>query len=158
MSDALVKQRYTYVGELVVEVVVAASEGSISTDVNVLPSVSPAGAVSQTGNMPPALETPVEPNPLADPVALPQPLAEPVLMATAPPHGRGFYAVLRFFYTSLACILGMAGASAKYLLDHLSDLSDINWTVVGIAVAGALLAGVLYGLKKYYRPDPNSLF
>jgi hypothetical protein len=52
----------------------------------------------------------------------------------------------------------MAGASAKYLLDHLSDLSDINWTVVGIAVAGALLAGVLYGLKKYYRPDPNSLF
>lgn len=143
------RTRYSYLGETTIEVVI---DGQ-SVDVNILPAA--AAALAEVPVAAPA--APPDIGAAAAGLLLASPLGEPVV-AAPPPHGRGFYAILRFLYTSLACILGMIGAGAKYLLDHLNDLSDINWTVVGIALAGALLAGVLYGLKKYFRPDPNSIF
>lgn len=131
------KVRYTYVGETAVEVVV----DDDGIQVNLLPPepVAPLAEEAAAAG-PPLAASPGDP------------------VVAAPPRSRGFAAVLRFIYTSLACLLGMIGAGAKYLLDHLNDLSDINWTVVIIAVVGSLLAGLLYGLKKYFRPDPNSIF
>ena len=152
MTDALVKQRYTYVGELVVEVVVAASEGSISTEVNVLPGVSPSGAVSQTGNMPPALETPVEPNPvvaasLVEPPSAPDPgeAEAEMTLAAAPmtPGQRTSKGVIRAMWTAAFSFGGEA------LVYGLNNLTALNLPPgLGLAVGA-----VGYGAKAAIFPN-----
>jgi hypothetical protein len=84
-----------------------------------------------------------------------QPLGEMVLSA-APPitkKRRGLQAVIRGVYTMLFSLLGMIGAAFAYLKDNLNQLTDVKWQTVAIVVGGALLAGSLYGLKRWYKPE-----
>jgi len=137
------RTRFTYLGDTVIECTV---DGDSMTW-NVLPAL-PA---------PPAAEVPA-----CAPVAAPDigaaaagpllaaPLSEPVVAA---PPGRALPAFIRGVYTVIFSLLGMAGAGFAYLRDNLDKLTDIKWQTVAIFVGGALLAGIAYGLKKYWKPD-----
>ena len=55
-------------------------------------------------------------------------------------------------YTAGFSLLGMLGAAFAYLKDNLSQLSNLSKGTIAIVVGGAVLAGLLYGLKKYWVP------
>ena len=61
--------------------------------------------------------------------------------------------LVRGVYTAGFSLLGMVGAAFAYLKDNLSQLSTLSKGTVAVVVGGALLAGVLYGLKRYYKPN-----
>jgi hypothetical protein len=66
---------------------------------------------------------------------------------------RGLQAVIRGGYTALFTLLGMSGAAFAALRDNLSQLTDLKLQTILIVVGGALLAGVAYGLKRWYKPE-----
>jgi len=82
-------------------------------------------------------------------------VAQPLgpVMATAGAPGKAAPALIRGLYTVLFSLLGMAGAAFAYLKDNLGSITDLDWQTIAIIVGGALLAGLGYGLKKYYKPD-----
>jgi hypothetical protein len=80
-----------------------------------------------------------------------QPLGQIVVAAATP--GKAAPAIIRGMYTTLFTLLGMLGAAFAYLKDNLDQLTDIKWQTIAIVMGGAVLAGLGYGLKKYWKPD-----
>jgi hypothetical protein len=176
----IVTTKYSIIGETTIEFVTKVEPNNTSLEVNVLlpeTSSSSAIAISATPVLEPALEPeyePALPDPALEPEyepALPdpanaiseptdavvaQPLGDMVVSAAPPPvtkKTRGLQAVIRGVYTVLFSLLGMMGAAFAYLKDNLNQLTDIKWQTVAIVVGGALLAGLGYGLKRWYKPD-----
>ena len=165
-------QRFTYItAELAVEFVteVDHEKGTVCTDVNVLREAPPMQTLVAPPAQPEVQRAPVTPQ---EAVAAPEASTEPSPTDSSPtapalPHGRTLPAVIRGGYTIIASLLGMIGAACSYALAHLDDvksyLTDTNdWKklamAAGFVLVGAVIAGILYGAKKFYRPDPNSLF
>jgi hypothetical protein len=82
------------------------------------------------------------------------PVPEPYKLGTTPTRKeRGVMGLVRGLYTVLFTILGMIGAGAAYLRDNLDKLFQLDWKVYAVVGIGAVLSGILYALKKYWKPD-----
>lgn len=144
MSDALVKQRYTYIGELVVEVVVEASDGGISTDVNVLPNLTQPPEIAATTAPPLApLREAVVAAPLEPPSA-PEPdeIGPESALAVAPPQRRALGGFIRATYT---LAFSASGEAIVYAVDNLGGLNLPPGLGLALGAAG-------YGIKRVLKP------
>jgi len=134
----------------------------IKTDVPVpptepgLPPADPGLTATEFAIIKPS-EPPNENFTCGSPVATPlgeAPATQTYRMAAPPTRAeRGKMGLIRGMYTFLFSLLGMVGAGAAALKDNLAQLTDLKWTTLIIVIGGALLAGIGYALKKYYKPD-----
>jgi hypothetical protein len=163
----LVVTKYRAMGDITVEFVTTINGETITLETNVLlPESMPVLPVIDIPSaMPPALEAPSEIIPEAAPEKLiketsseviAKPLDEMKMGVVAPPvtkKKRGLQALIRGVYTVIFSLLGMTGAAFAYLQDNLNQLTDIKWQTIAIVVGGALLAGIGYGLKRFWKPE-----
>jgi hypothetical protein len=138
----LYKTRYTYLGNSTIEVVVN-DEGK-EIDVNILPSATPPEPASETTASADTLLEEVQQTP--DNEVLAQPL-------TASAVGRAKPALIRWMYTSLFSFLGFVGTVLATFRDNLSQITEFGWWTLIVAVVASIIAGALYALKKYYKPE-----
>ena len=148
----LVTTKYCVIGETVVEFVTAVGDNKVEQTFNILLPEK-----SSSEDAPIAEITTATPDPITEqpPEVIAQPLGDalPLKAASPPQKGKFLPAAIRFMYTTIFTLLGMAGAAFAYLKDNIGQLTDIKLQTVLIVVGGALLAGLCYGLKKYVRPE-----
>jgi hypothetical protein len=165
---ATVTTRYRIIGDITIEFVTITHGDDITLEANVLmPEETSALPVIDIPTAP-VLEPPVEVVPEEPPVeivpeetvpeeVIARPLGEMAMGAVAPPpltkKRRGLQAFIRGIYTVIFSLLGMMGAAFAYLQDNLNQLTDIKWQTIVIVVGGALLAGIGYGLKRFWKPE-----
>ena len=111
--------------------------------------LEPVAAPAETA--PEAPEGPVEAT--EGPEAVPMPLVLGEAPERPSRRERAAPAAVRGVKTFALSLAGMFAAGLAYVQEHLDSLSDINWTVVIYVVVGALVAALLYGLDRFYRPN-----
>jgi hypothetical protein len=163
----IVVTKYRAMGDITVEFVTTINGETITLETNVLlpENLPPLSVIDIPSATPPALEAPSEIIPEAAPEKLiketsseviAKPLDEMKMGVVAPPatkKKRGLQALIRGVYTVIFSLLGMTGAAFAYLQDNLNQLTDIKWQTIAIVVGGALLAGIGYGLKRFWKPE-----
>ena len=179
----LVTTSYCIIGDITLEYVKKETDGETSTQLNILlpesikiPALSEAVPVVLPANVPvadtvlvTAADTSVAtvsdattaapsstPDQPLEVVAQPLGAAEMTMGVAAPTATRKERAVpafIRGLYTTLFTLLGMLGAGVTYLKDNLDKLFQLDWKVYAVVAIGAVLSGIMYALKKYYKPD-----
>ena len=166
----LVVTKYRAMGDITVEFVTTINGETITLETNVLlpestpvlpvidiPSVAPALCEENTTAEVPIEETPPEEEPTQETTETPamaQPLQKTLLTTASPTRKeRVVPAFIRGFYTVMFSLLGMFSAAVAYLQDNLDKLLQLDWKIYLVVGVGALLSGVAYGLKRFYKPE-----
>lgn len=142
--------RYTYLGDETVEVVV---DGDVrSVQINHLAQEAPAPALPQATPPGSSTESGLQPVDAEEDLVSPSlALCEP---APAPTRKqRASAATVRGIKTFVISLLGMTAAGLTYVQQAWGNLDEISLKVIIPVVGGAVLAGLLYFLDKYLRPD-----
>lgn len=159
----LVTTKYCIIGETTIEFVTVVDGDSTTLTVNVLPPERPAemlmsaaaDVVDITAATPSSIvEQP--PEAIAPPLGAAEPCAtaQPYKLGAAPTRKeKGVMSLVRGAYTAMFTLLGMVGAGTAYLRDNLDKLFQLDWKVYAVVGIGAVLSGIMYATKKYYKPD-----